>query len=113
MRMHPINPEVRQIWKTYPLRISGHSLSKCCGESTILVQGMEGSFVTRNCPKCGKPEPLPDTVFKKELDLWVACPDCKGRMDPTILLDKNYGYACQLCQVSIKLSDLLPRWDDL
>jgi len=112
MKAHPLDPEIRKIWKTYPLRISGHSLSKCCSETTILVQSMEGGFVTRNCPKCGNKETLPEQAFKNELDLWVACPDCKRRMESTIL-GNNYGFVCESCQVSIQLSDLLPRWEDL
>ena len=112
MRLHPINPEVREVWKTFPLRISGHSQSTCCNEPTILVQSMEGGFVTRNCSKCGNKDTLPVQVFMNELDLCVACPDCKRRMEST-LLNKNYGFVCESCQVSIQLSDLLPRWEDL
>lgn len=103
---------IRGIWKIYPVRIPGASLSRCHSEPTILVQSMEGGFVTRNCPACGNPETLPQRTFLHEIDLWVACPQCKGRMAPGIV-DRNYAFACDKCQVSIDLSDLLPRWSEI
>ena len=113
MEEYPVDPKVRGIWKIYPVRVLGRSISDCCGEPTLLVQSMEGGFVTRNCSRCGQYTTLPERVFKNEIDLWVACPKCKGRMKPEVLPDKNYGFVCTPCDICIKLSDLLPRWEDL
>jgi endogenous inhibitor of DNA gyrase (YacG/DUF329 family) len=74
---------------------------------------MKGGFVTRNCPLCGNYETLPGKVFKYELDLWVACPECRRRMEPTVLPDQNYGFVCEDCDVAIELYSLLPRFDEL
>ena len=74
---------------------------------------MKGGFVTRNCSRCAQRDTLPERVFLEKLDLWVACPECKARMDAEVLPDKNYGYACFLCDVSIALFELLPRYEDL
>ena len=113
MEVFPLDPKVRDIWKIFPLRIPGLSMSDCCGEPTLLVQSMDGGFVTRNCSRCGESTTLPETVFKDELDLWVACPECGERMKPDVLPDKNYGYVCVSCDVGVKLADLLPRWKDM
>jgi DNA-directed RNA polymerase subunit RPC12/RpoP len=113
LREYPVNPRLGDIWKTYPLRIPGYSLSKCCRQPTLLVQSMDGGFVSRNCPRCGKPTTLPESVFTTKLDLYVACPECKQRMTPQVLPDKNYGYLCRSCRLIIKLASLLPKWQDL
>jgi hypothetical protein len=69
MRIHLIDPKIREIWRVYPVRISGRSMSRCCNQPTVLVQSMKGGFVTRNCPKCGQPDTLPPEVFLNELDI--------------------------------------------
>jgi ribosomal protein S27E len=79
MRQYPPDPEIAKIWKIYPVRIPGRSIAPCHNEQTVLVQSMDGGFVTRNCPRCGNAGTLPEDVFEK-LDLWVACPQCKARM---------------------------------
>jgi len=107
-----IGSTIREFWRVYPVRISGHSTCRSCNEQTVLVQSMEGGFVTRNCPTCGLSQKLPKHIFR-ELDLWVACPRCKKRMEPDVLVDKNYGYVCRACHVSIALFELLPRYQDL
>ena len=81
MKMHPVNPEVQEFWKIFPVRIPGGSKCSNCGEESVLVQSMSGGFVTRNCPQCNRPESLPERTFK-QLGLWVACPSCKRRMTP-------------------------------
>lgn len=112
MRQFPSDPEIEKIWKIYPVRIPGQSISRCHNEQTVLVQSMDGGFVTRNCPQCGnKDDTLPRYVFEK-LDLWVACPQCKTRMAPEIV-DKNYAFTCRGCDLYVRLADLLPRWNDL
>jgi len=112
MREFPIDSKVREMWKLYPLRIPGRPLSSCCQTQTVLVQSMEGGFVTQNCSKCGKNTSLGKQEFYN-LHLWVACPECKQQMKPAIITNNNYGYECQKCQLSIKLASLLPRWSDI
>lgn len=107
-----IGSTIRDFWRAYPVRVPGHSTCGICNEPTVLVQSRDGGYVTRSCPKCAYYHPLPEPIFRK-LDLWVACPKCKGRMEPDILPDKNYGYVCHLCNVSIALFELLPRYEDL
>jgi hypothetical protein len=113
MREHLINPTVREIWKSFPLRILGQSTSSCCSVPTLLVQSMDGGFVTRNCSACGEKSTLPEHVSMNRLDIWVACLECKRRMEPARLPFSNYGYLCQGCDLGIKLADLLPRWADI
>jgi hypothetical protein len=103
---------IRGFWRAYPVRIPGHLTCGKCHEQTVLVQSRDGGFITRSCPMCEFHQTLPEAVFR-ELDLWVACPRCKKRMEPNVLADKNYGYVCHLCNVSIALFELLPRYEDL
>lgn len=111
MRQYPTDSEIWRIWRIYPVRIPGQSISPCHNEQTVLVQSMDGGFVTRNCPQCGSKDTLPGYVFQN-LDLWVACLQCKARMTPEIV-DKNYAFACHRCELYVRLADLLPRWTDL
>ena len=111
MRELPVDEAIREIWKKYPLRLYGLRNSKCHGKPTVLVQSMEGGFVTRNCPECGKGEYLSEADFH-ELGLWVACPECRQPMTAGMVA-KNYGYICEPCQNFIKLAALLPRYSDL
>ena len=76
MKEVPLDEAIREIWRKYPVRISGLKESRCHGKPTVLVQSMEGGFVTRNCPECGAYETLPETDFR-QLGIWVACPDCR------------------------------------
>lgn len=112
VRYYPMDDDVRQMWKKYPVRLSGMSESRCCGKPTVLVQSMEGGFVTRNCPECGRADTLSEHTFRK-LGFWVACPKCRGPMTATRLEYSNYGYVCEHCDIAIKLADLLPKWSDL
>jgi len=112
MREYSVNPNIREMWRKYPVRLWGLSNSSCCDLPTVLVQSMDGGFVTRNCPKCGEKELLPEVDFKS-LGLWVACPECKKPMVAGRLPLSNYGYICEDCDLGIKLADLLPRWTDL
>ena len=111
MRIHPIDRRVKEIWKHFPLRLPGRGRSACHNRPSLLVQSMEGGFVTQNCSACGKQQSLSEREFR-ELDLWIACPECKRRMEPT-LLAKNYGYGCTSCDIGIELAALLPRWEEL
>jgi|GEM_PF-1278089 NAD-dependent SIR2 family protein deacetylase len=107
----PAEPELRKQWKTTPIRISGRSRSPCCRVPTFLVQSMEGGFVTRNCSKCGEKDTLPEDVFM-EIDLWVECPECRERMNPT-MIRRNYGYVCPSCHCEVFLAELIPSWQDI
>jgi hypothetical protein len=113
LKPYPIDHKIAEMWKVYPIRISGYSMSRCHGKPTILVQSMQGGYVSRNCPDCGNPTTLPAEVFLEKLDLYVACPSCRARMTPEILFNKNYGYTCDTSKIYIDLSSLLPRWTDL
>ena len=76
---------------------------------------MDGGFVTRNCPECGQKTTLPEHAFFNDLDIWVACPECKQRMKPAWVDNNrnNYGYHCETDDLGIRLADLLPSWEDL
>ncbi len=112
LSVYRLDPSVREFWRRYPVRIPGGSECWQCKQETVLVQSMDGGFVTRNCPRCNKPSTLPDSIFKG-LALWVACPRCKSRMKPQVLPDRNYGYVCASCEVGVPLFELVPRWEDL
>ena len=113
LRPYPIDERIIEMWKVYPVRIFGHSISRCHEKPTILVQSMQGGYVSRNCSECGSPTTLPADVFLQKLDLYVACPSCRARMDAEILFNKNYGYTCRACKICIDLASLLPKWTDL
>ena len=98
-------------WKTYPVRVKGQHLSKCHQAPTLMVQSMEGGYVTANCSKCGNKSSVSQADFDS-LQLWVSCPECRGRMVPCIYR-KNYGYSCEDCDLFVRLAHLLPRWRDL
>ena len=112
MREYPIDERVREAWKLFPLRLSDGTKSDCCGLPVVLVQSMEGGFVTRNCPRCNQYESLSEATFLS-LDLWVSCPECRRPMEPGRLAYANYGYTCKACSLGIRLSALLPRYEDL
>lgn len=107
-----MDPKIKEIWKTYPVRVPGHSQSACHDAPTILVQSMEGGFVTRNCPTCGDHDYLKESSFRNEIDLWVACPICKQRMVKQ-MVEKNYAFACESCDGYITLAALLPRFSEI
>jgi len=111
MREHFVSPEVRELWKRYPARISTGSLSRCCRQPMVLVQAMEGGFVTQNCSACGTQDRVSEDEFLR-LSLWVACPECRKPMVKEIVR-KNYAFSCEACEGYIKLASLLPRWEDL
>src|SRR5437868_734518 len=97
MKEVPVDEAIREIWRKYPVRISGLKESKCHGRLTVLVQSMEGGFVTRNCPDCGAYETLPEADFRR-LGIWVACPDCREPMTVGRVPNSNYGYICDRCK---------------
>lgn len=112
MRMFSLDPTVRINWRAYPVRVPGGSLCPTCRTETVLVQSLDGGFVTRNCPSCDHFSTVPEAVFR-QLELWVACPACRRRMEPTVLADRNYGYLCANCDGGLRLCELLPRYQDL
>jgi endogenous inhibitor of DNA gyrase (YacG/DUF329 family) len=111
VREYIIDKRIQELWRIYPVRIFGQSKSKCHGEDTLLVQSMDHGFVTRNCPACGKPQTLPANDFLL-IDLWVACPKCRNRMGKEII-NKNYAFICQTCDLFVNFAALLPRWSDI
>ena len=72
---------------------------------------MEGGFVTANCLKCGRKDTLGEHEFR-HLEILVSCPECKQMMTPE-LVEKNYSYCCEQCDLYIRLCDLLPCWSEL
>ena len=113
MKPYPDDDELHESWKKLPLRVQGLSDFSSCGAPTLLVESKQGGFVQRNCSKCNQNFDLPTNVFLNELDLWFSCPECKQRMTPSHLVYGTYGYVCESCNVGIKLSEVLPRYQDL
>lgn len=113
MSIFQFNPELLERWKTYPVRISDHSPCHSCHGETVLVWYLEHGFIRRYCPACKTLELFPNKSFFNDFRLWVACPNCGKQMkERRILADKNYGFACS-CESEVRLSDLLPRYEDL
>ncbi len=99
-------------WKSYPIRLTMKTrTSECCKQPLVLVESMEGGFVSANCLKCNKKETLSYHEFET-LPLTVCCPDCKETMVSRIIA-QNYSYLCEKCGSYIGLSDLLPNWQEL
>lgn len=122
MLLHQYAQDVTTGWKSYPLRILGPRLSNCegmpcSGQPTLIVQSMDGGFVSANCSICGSKDRLSATEFLN-LPVWVSCPLCHRRMQPEILsavrdnrrLAGNYGYACSGCKRYVLLAHLVPSW---
>jgi DNA-directed RNA polymerase subunit RPC12/RpoP len=97
MREIPSDPQVREIWKSFPMRIPGFVTSGCCRAQAILVQSMEGGYVTRNCSACGAKVSMLSSAEVQRLDLWVACSQCRGRIEKARLAHSNYGFQCVSC----------------
>jgi hypothetical protein len=114
------DPEEVNGWKSHPVRVRGPRLSRCHAAPTLLVQSMEGGFVTANCSECGAKDTLTASEFLS-LALWVSCPECKRQMQSNLMsevkgaarLASNYGYACDDCRLYVRLADLLPHWEDV
>ncbi len=112
MRRYEYNPQTTNGWRTYPIRLTVPGKSRCCGRTKVLVQSMEGGFVTANCTKCGKQDAVSLSEFEN-LGVWVSCPECNQRMAPQKVVYSSYGFACEKCDLYIRLGDLLPKWDDI
>lgn len=113
MRRYEYSKSDQDSWKSYPIRLTTSRVSRCHDKPEVLVQSMEGGFVTANCIQCGKSDTLSQDEFKK-LAVLVACPECRKAMRADYVPDssKNYGYCCESCSVYIWLADLLPHWED-
>ena len=99
-------------WKSYPIRIIvPDRVCKCHGTRLVLVQSMEGGFVTANCFECNKKELIGENELKK-LPIVCCCPKCNKVMTGE-LVEKNFCYTCKNCNLYIRLADLLPHWSDL
>lgn len=113
MDILPYNEKNREGWKTYPMRIQGSRLSRCCRKPTLLTQSMSGGFVTQNCSACGSKNAFTQTEFK-DLNLWVSCPKCRKQMLASYpIVSNNYGFICEQCNVTILLASILPDWNAL
>ena len=112
MRHSEFDNQTSSGWKSYPVRIMGPRVSRCHNKPTLLVQSMQGGFVTANCSECGEKTNLSFYEFR-ELQLWVSCPQCRKRMSQYITKEENYGYQCSSCAIYIWLADLLPYWHEL
>ena len=112
MESYPSSDNVRESWKTIPLRIPSGFFCDKCEVPTLLVQSQAGGLVTHNCPQCKGFNTITKEVFKDELDVYLSCPKCRERMAPDILSYGNYGYVCIPCDLSIKLADVLPWRED-
>ena len=111
MRRFTYDKETCDGWKSYPIRLTPENrLSNCCSQPVVLVQSMEGGFVTANCFRCGKRDTLSEDEFLG-LRLIVSCPACKQVMKPGFV-EKNYAYRCKKCRLHIRLADLLPYWKE-
>ena len=90
-----------------PRLIYSNAPSRCCKSKAVLVCSRQGGFVSRNCLKCGKP----DYVVPAHLpDL--QCERCDGPLKIEII-EKNYVYWCEPCDVGWPLATYLPDWSDL
>lgn len=119
MKRYEYDPETADGWKSYPVRIVLPGKSRCCGQQRILVRSKDGGFVTADCSKlmCGKQYTVTLAEFQ-DIGIWVGCPQCQKAMDSGFvpsrgLLEENYGFKCEKCQVYIWLSDLLPHYSDI
>ena len=113
LRHYAWSDAIQESWKSYPVRVRGARPSKCCGRRTLLVQSMEGGFVTANCsrPGCNEKAMFSETDFEA-LELWVSCAECRSPMRAA-MVDKNYAYVCDNCSLYVRLADLLPMWTDV
>lgn len=111
MRRYEYDKDRCDGWKSYPVRFTLDRLSGCCRKPLVLVQSMEGGFVTANCFKYGQRNTVSDGEFISLL-LLVSCPKCKAIMPPKII-EKNYSYVCEDCQLYVRFADLLPHWQEL
>ncbi len=107
-----VSESTRQSWKSSPIRIPAGEECFFCDEPMVLVQSMRGGFVTKNCAKCGNSRKLADSEFRA-LNICIACPQCKSRMEATRAFSGNYAFRCDRCDRGIKLADLLPSFRDI
>ncbi len=102
---------------SYPMIISIHGKSWCCKQARILVQSMDGGFITANCMKCNNKTNVLIDEFQS-FDRDVNCPKCGMVMSPAYVPDgskieeRNYGFKCMKCDIYIWASDLIPYYED-
>lgn len=120
MRRYVPSTEVLAACKRHPIRVWIPTPSRCCHQPRIIVQSLEGGFITANCANCGKHDTLGNTEFAELGEsLWVSCPECRAKMSAELVPDgsgyakRNYGFVCAKCQLYLWLSDLVLRWEEL
>lgn len=86
-------------WRRYPVRAVFGACDRC-GEPTILVQSMDGGYITRNCSNCGRIHTPTERMFFGKLELWVVCPECRRKMEKARIYS-NYGYDCSHCDIAL------------
>lgn len=84
------------------------SKSKCCGESSIIVQSRDRGFVTQNCVGCKEPRYLPSTDLPS-----LGCKECGIKLNTGTNNRGNYTYSCPDCKRQWELASLVFHWSDL
>lgn len=96
-------------WESFPKKdIYLERISRCHSTWLVVVRSKDGGYVTANCNKCGKQ----DTVRREDFDnirYKCPCPVCQVPMKPT-MLEMNYCYKCDLCDLFVWLADLVPDY---
>jgi len=80
----------------------------CEGASGILIQYSSGGYVKVWCSGCGETEAFRRRHWKN-LDVWVACPLCRQRMEKEFI-GSNYGFVCRDCDWKCWLGGILPDY---
>jgi hypothetical protein len=88
------------------LLLQTKSPCKACGNIAVIVRSRKGGYVTQNCLKCKHHA----NVTVSELPM-LLCGNCNEEMEAKVI-QKNYWYECEDCQLSCKLADLVPHWDE-
>lgn len=83
-------------------------LSKCCRSEAQIVKSREGGFLSRNCLCCGEPAYVNASQIPR-----IQCDMCKAPMQVEKLDGSNYFYRCRQCSRSHKISELVPRWNEV
>lgn len=83
-------------------------LSWCCRAQRVLVESMPGGFVTQNCVRCGRYQPVPQDELPDR-----KCETCATQLEVRMVDGLNYFYVCPGCGARRKLASLLPHYSEL
>lgn len=81
--------------------------SRCCGSKSLIVQSRAGGFITQNCESCGTPR----RITIQQLPT-LPCRHCDCELRKTRDRRGNYVYSCLTCSLSLRVADLVPRWQE-